>query len=127
MDVIEAKAVKSDATLKSWPDIVERAIDGHPGALAIMREEALYLATLAVNALNAFKLDAIIFAGRRLCYKPETLLGMIREQLSQRLLIKEDRQVDVIVSTLTDNADAQSAANLALEHFLGTFDESAYI
>ncbi len=127
MDVIEAKAAKIDPSLKSWPDIVDAALEGSEHALGIVQEEALYLATLAVNALNTFKLDAVIFAGRRLCYKPETLLGMIRQQIPGRLLIKEERPIDIIASTLTNNADAQSAANLVIEHFLRTFDETAYV
>lgn len=123
MDVMVAKAKARDSRLDSWESIVDQALAGMPLALDVIREEAGYLATLAVNMLNAFKLDAIIFNGRNICYQPETLLAMVREQIPGRLLIKEEREVDIIVSTLPEDADALSAANLAVDHYLRSFDE----
>lgn len=127
MDAIVRKASRRDVRLRSWQAIVDSALDGSPIAKEIIQEEAFCLATLAVNMLNAFKLGAIIFNGREICYKPDMLLDMIREQIPGRLLIKRDREIDIMVSTITEDADVLSAANLAIDHYLRCLEENSEI
>jgi hypothetical protein len=45
---------------------------------------------------------------------------MIREQIPERLLFKKHRRIDFLASTITEDADVLSAANLAIESFLKT-------
>jgi predicted NBD/HSP70 family sugar kinase len=121
MDVVVKRAMKKDSRLSSWKAIVDYANEGLKTALEIIREEAFYLATLAINLLNTLDINAIIFNGRDICYKPELILNMIREQIPERLLFKKHRRIDLLTSTITEDADTLSAANLAIENFLKTF------
>ncbi|MDL2213997.1 ROK family protein [Clostridia bacterium OttesenSCG-928-O13] len=123
MDVVVRRAAERDMRLKTWRDIVDYASEGHAVALEVMREEALYLATLAVNMLNDFNLGAIIFNGPDICYRPQMLLGMVKEQIPDRLLLKKPRKVDFLTSSFTEDADMISAANLAIDHYLQSFDD----
>lgn len=120
MDVIIERALKKDSRLTNWKAIVDYASEGLKAALEMMHEEAFYLATLAINMLNTLEINAIIFNGRDICYKPNLILSMIREQIPERLLFKKHRRIDFLASTITEDADALSAANLAIENFLKT-------
>lgn len=121
MNAIVKHAMEKDSRLSSWKKIVDYADEGVPTALEIVRQEAFYLATLSVNMLNAFEVNAVIFNGREICYKPRLLLSIIREQIPGRLLHKRERRVDFLTSTIVEDADTISAANLAIDNFLQSF------
>lgn len=122
LDFVVQRAQKLDSRLNRWQDIVDYAISGLPVAVDIVKQQAYCLATLSINMLNLLNLNAIIFNGLDICYQPELLLSLIEEQIPARLLHKKYRSVDFLASSITEDADTLSAANLAIEHFIREFE-----
>ncbi|MDR1801560.1 MAG: ROK family transcriptional regulator [Lachnospiraceae bacterium] len=126
VDAIVQKAHKYNSKLKSWKDIVDAAEAGETFAADVIKEEAFYLSSLCINLLNAFEIQAILLSGIEICYQPYLLIQMIQEQIPGRLLLKKNRKIDILPSSLDENADALSAANLAIDNYLETFEVESY-
>lgn len=115
---IEAAAQKIDPSLTNWRKIVDMAYAGDSRAIKLVHDEASYLAILIVNASNVLNIQAVIFAGEYVLYRPEMLLAEIDREVNSRITSRGERSVVILPSQISDNAKALSCANLVIEKYL---------
>lgn len=115
--IIEA-AQQLDPSLSSWRTIVDCAYAGDENAVEIMRREALYLSAAIANASNLLDLQAVIFAGEYVLYRPAMLIGLVDEEVNKRITSRNERRVDILPSQIPSRSRVISSANVAIEKFL---------
>ena len=111
-------AVKLDPSLDSWHSIVDRAYLGNPAALDVLHTEASYLATLIVNASNVLDIQAVIFAGDYILYRPEMILEEIEREVNKRITSRSERTIAILPSQLPPKSKVIASANLVTEKYL---------
>lgn len=112
------EARKLDNALVSWETIVNGAYDGDKPASEIMCKEINYLATLIVNASNVMDIEAVIFAGEHILYRPQMLLEGIEKAVNSKIASRGERSVAILPSQIPDNAKILSCTNLVIEKFV---------
>lgn len=111
-------ARRIDPSLCNWKEIVDRAYTSEPAALEVLRNEALYLAMLIVNASNLLDIQAVIFAGEEVLYRPDILLSEINREVNSRITSRRERSVAVLSSQIPDNAKVLCCVNLIIEKYM---------
>jgi len=111
-----AKAV--DPSLNSWRVIVDRAYADDRVALDIMHTEARYLATVIVNASNVLDIQAVIFSGDYVLYRPTMLLELIESEVNKRVTSRGERTIEILPSQIPSEPKVLACINLAIEKYL---------
>ena len=107
-----------DPQLNSWQAVVNRAYAGDVTAREVVHTEASYLATLVVNASNVLDIQAVIFAGDHILYRPDMILEEIGHEVNKRITSRAGRSIQILASQLPPAAKALSSANLIVEKYL---------
>jgi predicted NBD/HSP70 family sugar kinase len=115
--IVEA-AKKTDPSLDSWRAIVNAACDGEALALQALNNEAQYLALLIVNAGNVLNIQAVVFAGEQVLYRPALLLAAVEQEVNRRIAPSGERSIAILPSQIPDNAKILSSTNLVVEKYL---------
>lgn len=111
------RAQKSHPSLASWQDFVDLTYTGDPMCRRLMDDQARALATVLVNVLNVFELDAVVLTGTIL-YRGETLRAAIEKYVNQTAITRHLRHVPVRLSTLGEHAELRAAAGIAIEQLV---------
>ncbi len=100
-----------------WPEIVRKVRLGDKNALAIVRQQAKYLVSGLVNAINLFDPEAIILAGDII-----DVFGVIQpymhKRINERSITRMFGNIDVLSSSRNANSNVISAANIIFEDYL---------
>ncbi|MDR1321767.1 MAG: ROK family protein [Gracilibacteraceae bacterium] len=115
---IAEAAKKTDPSLDSWRAIVDAACDGEALALQALNNEAQYLALLIVNASNVLNIQAVVFAGEQVLYRPALLLATVEQEVNRRIAASGERSIAILPSQIPDNAKILSCTNLMAEKYL---------
>lgn len=115
--IVEA-AKSLDPTLSNWRIIVDRAYAGDSTALEIVNSEARYLATVIVNASNALDIQAVIFAGDHILYRPTMILEAIEAEVNRRITSRSERSIHILPSQIPNNAKVLACTNIIIEKYL---------
>lgn len=115
--IVEA-AKKADPALVSWRAVVDAANMGMQAARDILNSEARYLAAAIVSASNLLDIEAVIFAGENVLYRPEMLLQAVEAQVNQRIAFRNERSIVILPSQIPDNAKVLSCTNLVIEKYM---------
>jgi predicted NBD/HSP70 family sugar kinase len=108
------RAQKAHPSLASWQDFVDLAYAGDPMCRRLMDDQARALATVLVNVLNVFELDAVVLTGTIL-YRGEMLRAAIEKYVNQTAITRHLHHVPVRLSTLGEHAELRAAAGIAIE------------
>ncbi len=107
-----------DPTLSSWRTIVDRAYAEDRYALDILHTEARYLATVIVNASNVLDIQAVIFAGDYVLYRPTMLLDLVAHEVNHRITSRSERTIQILPSQIPSESRVLACTNLAIERHL---------
>lgn len=111
-------AKKLDPSLDSWHAIVDKSYTNNASALHVLHTEASYLATLIVNASNVLDIQAVIFAGDYILYRPAMILEEIEREVNRRITSRSERKITILPSQLPPKSKVISATNLITEKYL---------
>ena len=102
--------------VRSWDEVVDKALDGNERCKKAVEEEALYLSAGIVNVMNTMELEAVILTGD-INYKPKLLLEAIRKNLESALITRKLRDLYIMNSSITENIEVKAAASIMLDRF----------
>jgi predicted NBD/HSP70 family sugar kinase len=110
---------RSDKTIKTWNELIDRALTGDETCRKAVENEALYLSAGIVNAMNILELEAVILTGD-IQYKPELLLDLIRNKVESIAINRHIRKLPIMISSIVKDSEVISAASIVLEkYFMG--------
>ena len=107
-------ARERDPGLATWHDVMEGYGRGEEICREVVERECRYLGAVIVNAVNCFRVDAVVFAGP-LTEGFDALRPMLREAVSSSVF--KEQEVSFYV-TRTQDAEVLSSANLIVERFI---------
>ncbi len=105
-----------DPTIRTWNDVVDRALQGDEACRKAVENEAFYLSAGIINAMNILELDAVILAGD-IQYKPALLLGLIRSHVETRAINRHIRTIPVTTASIGKDAEVLSSAAILFEKY----------
>jgi len=103
--------------IRSWADLAGLAAAGDEKCLAVIHQEAAYLAHSLVNTANLLDLEAVILTGSITCH-PELLLDSLRRQVQESRITGAIHSLEILSSQAKAEDGAACAAMIALEKFL---------
>ena len=112
-----AAVQKKNPYLKSWKQVVEMASEKNEDACAVLEEEAEYLASIIVNAINILDLAAVVLTGD-IAYHARELNNIISSKVNERFIARGTKQIKILSSGLEEHPVTIASANLVLEHFV---------
>lgn len=113
---IMKEARLTDSNLKEWEDVVDRAEAGVEICRKIINNEARYLSSGIVNAMNILDLDAVILTGK-IRYKPKMLINKIKEYVDSFSITRDIQKIDVLTSSIEKDIESISSAGIVIDHF----------
>lgn len=96
--------------------VIKAASQGDPLAIAVIQEAASYLGIAVANVINLFN-PAIVIVGGELMELGDTYLDSVREVVQRRTLPVPLAAVEIVPSSLGDQAAAIGAATLVIDQF----------
>jgi predicted NBD/HSP70 family sugar kinase len=122
---ILSRAKKFHPALTNWQEFADLAQAGDGPCRRLVDDQARALATVLVNVLNIFELEAVILTGTVL-YHGETLRATIERLVNQTAINRHLHHIPVRLSTLGEHAGLRAAAGIAIERFVqGDLDWSS--
>ena len=113
---LEALEKRFHFSQKNFDQIVNKAYAGDSESEKILHYEARYLAVGIVNAVNLFDLDAVVLHGI-INYRPEILISEIRSIVNSNSFISSAHKIDILSSSLGDDAQFVACAASVLNNF----------
>ncbi len=114
---IVSEAQKTDASISSWKEIVDRALKGEEAFTDVIEKESEYLTTSLVNVINLLGLEAVILAGC-LTYEPKLLLKRIDKKTNSLALNRNLYKTNILPSGLHTHSEIISAASTVFDLIL---------
>ena len=109
------QATGEDATRSR--DVVRLVLDGHPGAIRMVRDAGRTLGEVLAGTVNFFN-PAVIVIGGDIAEARAQLLAGVREGIFSRSLPLATRDLRIVPCRLGDRAGVIGAAIMAIEHVL---------
>lgn len=109
--------VHDDLNALTLDDVVSAANEDNPVAVQALAEVGRWLAIAIASAVNLLNLDMVIVGGP-LEQAGEKLLAPLRSELSQRALPTHLARVEVVPSSLKEDAPSIGAAGLVLHELM---------
>jgi len=106
------KAAGGDPENVRGEHVTEAALDGHPDALAVMRDFAWWLALGLANLSNVLDPSVIVLGGG-LIEAEQAVMGPLRDAFADLVEAPEARRIQVVPAQLGEKAGAVGAALLA--------------
>lgn len=110
---------KLDSSIKTWDNIVDKAISGEQYFLGIIEEEAKYLSIGIVNAVNTLELEAVVITGY-IKYKPELILEKIRENVNKSAINRNIHPVKIYTSEIVYGSEVIAASTVVFDSFFNS-------
>ena len=110
-----SQATGEDATRSR--DVVRLVLDGHPGAIRMVRDAGRTLGEVLAGTVNFFN-PAVIVIGGDIAEARAQLLAGVREGIFSRSLPLATRDLRIVPCRLGDRAGVIGAAIMAIEHVL---------
>jgi predicted NBD/HSP70 family sugar kinase len=111
-------AKAADPSLNSWRVIVDRAYAEDRVALDILHIEARYLATVIVNASNVLDIQAVVFSGDYVLYRPTMLLELVENEVNKRVTSRGERTIEILPSQIPSEPKVLACTNLTIDRYL---------
>ena len=107
-----ADHVKGDFSKISAGDVLQGARSGDGVSVSVMRDTAKYIGMAVANLATMFDPEMIVLGGI-IASSGDIMLEAIKSELSRRMLPQQLEQINVVLSSLGDDAVAIGAALLA--------------
>jgi len=107
-----ADHVKGDFSKISAGDVLQGARSGDGVSISVMRDTAKYIGMAVANLATMFDPEMIVLGGI-IASSGDIMLEAIKTELARRMLPQQLEQVNVVLSSLGDDAVAIGAALLA--------------
>lgn len=104
-----ADQVKDDFSRISAADILQGARSGDGVSISVVRDTAKYIGMAIANLATMFDPETIVLGGM-IASSGDIMLDAIKVETARRLLPQQSEQVQVVLSTLGDDAIAIGAA-----------------
>jgi glucokinase len=104
-----ADAVKGDFSKISAGDILQGARSGDGVSISVVRDTAKYIGMAVANLATIFDPETIVLGGI-IASSGDIMFDTIKAELSRRLMPQQNDQINVVLSTLGDDAVAIGAA-----------------
>jgi len=104
--------VKGDFSKITAGDILQGARTGDGVSISVMRDTAKYIGMAVANIASMFDPETIVLGGI-IASSGDIMLEAIKHELSRRLMPQQLEQVNVVLSSLGDDAVAIGAALMA--------------
>jgi len=111
------RARKHDPAIISWSDIVDRAESGDKDCLNIIEEEAWYLSSGIVNAVNILEIEAVVLTGD-ISYRHGLILDGLCKYVNERAITRNVHRTGLYISGLVNDADVIAAATTVIDSFI---------
>jgi glucokinase len=108
------KAAGGDPEAVRGEHVTEAALDGHPEALAVMKEFAWWLALGLANLSNVLDPSVIVLGGG-LIEAEQAVMEPLRDAFADLVEAPEARRIRVVPAQLGEKAGAVGAALLAAQ------------
>ena len=103
---------------EDYRQVVDGALRGEAGALAVMEDLADKLATALVGAVNLLDLDSIVLYGEY-DYRPDWLVKAVERRIAARSIICRTHGVAVLPSRLGEGAAPRASVAAVLDAYFG--------
>ena len=113
--VIIEEAKLNYPDVRTWKDIVDKAVSGDTGCKEIIEKEARLLSNSIVNSMNVLELEAVILTG--FINYGEILVNRIREIVHSTAITRDIHKIQICMSSISSDSDIIASAAIVIEKF----------